>query len=181
MHRSAVVVLGSPNDQEGRLSSLAIERCEQALIEHKRRPDAYILPTGGWGAHFNTTEHPHAYYLRQFFIASGVCERQILECAESANTIEDAKLTKPIVERHGISELIVVTSDFHVARAEFLFRREFHDVALLFSPAKTHLPEADLRHLKHHEEKALARLKAEPDSSANGSLPAGERPNNPNT
>jgi len=159
MKKVAIVVLGAPNDADGKLSAIALERCQQALIEYSQHPDACILPTGGWGEHFNTTDRPHGHYLRQYLTAHGVPERRILECAESANTIQDAALAKPIVERHGINELIVVTSDFHVPRAQFLFQRDFSNIRLSFSAAKTKLPEDDLSRLKDHEEKALARLK----------------------
>jgi uncharacterized SAM-binding protein YcdF (DUF218 family) len=158
MSRLAIIVLGSPNDSEGNLSTIAIERCQQALVEYARNPGAKILPTGGWGEHFNTTAKPHGHYIRQYLMAHGVPESDILECAESANTIQDAQLAKPIVERHGITDLIVVTSDFHVPRAEFLFRREFPNLRLTFSGAKTNLPEAELAQRKQHENRALARL-----------------------
>lgn len=159
MSKLAIIVLGAPNDSEGNLSTIAIERCQQALIEYARNPVAKILPTGGWGEHFNTTDKPHGHYLRQYLKAHGVPEADILECAESANTIQDAQLAKPIIERHGITDLIVVTSDFHVPRAEFLFRREFPKLRLTFSLAKTNLPEAELTQRKQHETRALARLK----------------------
>ncbi|HBC85412.1 MAG TPA: YdcF family protein [Lentisphaeria bacterium] len=159
MRKLAIIVLGSPNDSEGNLSSIAIERCQQTLAEYSRNPDAYILPTGGWGEHFNTTDKPHGYYLRQYLTAHGVPEGQILECAESANTIQDAMLSKPIVERQCITDLIVVTSDFHVPRAQFLFQREFPGIRLSFSASKTNLPEDDLIRRMQHEEKALAKLK----------------------
>jgi len=159
MSKTAIVVLGSPNDSEGNLSIIAIERCQQALTEYSQNPDAYILPTGGWGEHFNTTDKPHGHYLRQYLTAHGVPERRILECAESKNTVQDAALAKPIVERHRITELIIVTSDFHVPRAQFLFQREFPNIRLSFSAAKTNLPEDDLTERKQHEETALNRLK----------------------
>lgn len=162
MKKTAIIVLGSPNDAEGKLSSIALERCRQALAEYSQHPDAYILPTGGWGEHFNTTDKPHGYYVRQYLTAHGVPEQQILECAESANTIQDAALAKPILGRHGITDLIVVTSDFHVPRAQFLFRREFPDSRLSFSAAKTNLPEDELRRLKEHEERALGKLRQAP-------------------
>ncbi|MBM3861321.1 MAG: YdcF family protein [Verrucomicrobia bacterium] len=159
MSKSAIVILGSPNDSEGSLSSIAIERCQQALTEYARNPGAKILPTGGWGEHFNTTNKPHGHYLRQYLTAHGVPEADILECAESANTIQDAQLAKPIVERHGITDLIVVTSDFHIPRAEFLFRREFPNLTLTFTGAKTNLPEAELAKRTQHEQEALVGLK----------------------
>lgn len=159
MRKIAIVVLGSPNDADGTLSSIALERCQQALTEYARHPDACILPTGGWGEHFNTTARPHGHYVRQYLTTHGVPEQRILECAESANTIQDAALAKPIVERHAITDLIVVTSDFHVPRAQFLFQREFPNIRLSLSAAKTKLPEDDLRRRKDHEEKALVRLR----------------------
>ena len=159
MRKLAIVVLGSPNDAEGNLSSIGIERCQQALAEYAKNPGARMLPTGGWGDHFNTTDKPHGYYTRQYLMAHGVPGEDILECAESANTIQDAQLARPIIERHGISELIVVTSDFHIPRARFLFEREFPDLRLSFSAAETHLPEDELRQRKEHEVRALARLR----------------------
>lgn len=159
MKNLAIVVLGSPNDSEGNLSSIGIERCQQALIEYERNPSAKMLSTGGWGEHFNTTDKPHGYYVRQYLMAHGVPEGQVLECAESTNTVEDAQLARPIIEHHGITDLIVVTSDFHIPRAQFLFQREFKEIRLSFTAAKTHLPEDELARRKQHEEKALAKLK----------------------
>ena len=161
MRKLAIVVLGSPNDAEGNLSSIGIERCQQALAEYARNPGARMLPTGGWGDHFNTTDKPHGYYTRQYLMAHGVPKADFLECAESANTIQDAQLVRPIVRRHEIDELVVVTSDFHIPRAQFLFKREFPDLRLSFSAAKTHLPDEELGRLKEHEKRALARLKQE--------------------
>ena len=66
MRKSVIIVLGAPNDSEGNLSAIAIERCQQALIEYAQNPGAKILPTGGWGEHFNTTDKPHSHYLRQY-------------------------------------------------------------------------------------------------------------------
>lgn len=154
----AIVVLGAPNDAEGRLSTIAIERCRQALSEFARHTDAFIIPTGGWGAHFNTTDKPHGYYLRRYLEAQGIPPDRFLECAESANTIQDAELARPIIARHGITALIIVTSDFHLPRAQFLFQRAFPGMELAFSAARTDLPAAELARLQAHEAGALAAL-----------------------
>lgn len=159
MAETAIVVLGSPNDKAGNLSCIAIERCKQALSEYHQTPGAKILPTGGWGEHFNTTEKPHAYYIHRYLVAHGIPDRDILECVESASTIEDAKLSKPILDPSGITELIVVTSDFHIPRARFLFEREFPEIKIRFSGAKTHLAENELSKLEEHEKRALQKLK----------------------
>ncbi len=155
----AIVALGSLNDESGKLSSIAIERCDQALLEYRNIPGAKILPTGGWGNHFNTTDKPHGHYVREYLLAKGVPSDDVLECAESSNTIEDAALSKTILERHAIDELIVVTSDFHISRAQFLFEKTYPKSRLSFSSAVTHLSSDELTKLWDHEKNALEKLK----------------------
>jgi uncharacterized SAM-binding protein YcdF (DUF218 family) len=160
MHeRTAVVVLGAPNDDQGVLSSIAMERCHQAITEYRKHTGSRIIPTGGWGQHFNTTAKPHGHYLREYLKTHGIPGEAIVECVESSNTIEDARLCRPLIERYGFLKLIVVTSDFHVARAQFLFTREFPDVAIAFSGSKTHLPDEELQKRIAHERNALTKLR----------------------
>jgi len=159
MKPTAIVLLGAPNDEAGNLSSIAVERCDQALSEYQQHPTAKILPTGGRGDHFNTTDHPHGFYTRQHLVKQGVPEEVFLEYAESTNTIEDPLCAKPILERHQIEALIIVTSDFHVPRARFLFEQVFPGVEMRFSAAKTHLDAAELEQRQAHEKNALKRLR----------------------
>ena len=154
-----IVVLGSPNDDRGRLSSIALERCSQALAEFKRNPEYAVLPTGGWGAHFNTTDRAHGFYVRQELVARGIPDSAFLPCVESSNTIEDASLSRPILESYPGAELIVVTSDFHAKRARYLFEREFPERRITISISATDLPPDELSRLQEHEHKALKKLK----------------------
>ena len=154
-----IVVLGSPNDNRGRLLSIALERCSQALAEFKRNPDYAVLPTGGWGTHFNTTDKPHGFYVQQELLNRGIPESAFLPCVESSNTIEDATLARPILDFYPESELVVVTSDFHALRAQYLFEREFPERRITISAITTDLPPDKLARLQEHENKALERLK----------------------
>jgi uncharacterized SAM-binding protein YcdF (DUF218 family) len=158
-----IVVLGSPNAEDGALYSIAKERCRVALEEYPRRPGWKILLTGGYGAHFNTTHQPHAAYLKRYLMARGIPENAFVEFAESANTLEDASLSKPIVGKYGVRHILVVTSDFHQARARYVFEREFDDtdVEIAFAVAQTDETACvlDLAALKRHEREALACLK----------------------
>src|ERR1035437_756397 len=159
MNKTAIIVLGAPNDENGILSSIAKERCQQALQEYQKHPESKSIPTGGWGKHFNTTSQPHGHYLAEYLKTHRIPAGAFVECAESSNTIEDAKLCRPIVERHGFRKLIVVTSDFHMARAQFLFSREFPDILIEFSVSKTSLREIELQKRILHEQAALANLR----------------------
>ena len=158
-----VVLLGAQNDERGQLSEMALARAAAAVREHRQRPGSKLLLTGGFGAHFNTTDQPHAAYLKQYLTQRGISDQDFVEFAESTNTLEDASRSKPIVLKHWVGQIVVVTSDFHEARARFIFEREFADtdVVIQFSVARTDEEncEFDLAALKQHERKSLAKMK----------------------
>jgi hypothetical protein len=158
-----IVVLGSPNSEHGELYSIAKGRCERALIEYAKRSGWKLLLTGGYGAHFNTTDQPHAAYLRHYLVERGVPSQAFVEFAESTNTLQDASFSKSIVLKYSVPEIVVVTSDYHIDRARYVFEREFADtgVRLEFSVSQTDADacEFDLKAQKKHEQKALAKLR----------------------
>jgi uncharacterized SAM-binding protein YcdF (DUF218 family) len=161
--KGLIVILGSPNSEKGELSSIAKERCDLALAEYAKRSGWKLLLTGGYGVHFNVTDQPHAAYLKLYLTARGVPENDILEFVESANTSEDASLSKPIVLAYGVGEIVVITSDYHVERARKVFESEFADTKVKITFSVAHTDEAacelDLEALKKHEQEALQRLK----------------------
>jgi len=162
-----IVILGSPNSADGELYSVAKARCELALAEYARRPGWRILLTGGYGPHFNTTGQPHAAYLRDYLVERGFPAEAIVEFAESATTLEDACLSKPIVLKYGAPQILVITSDYHLDRARYVFEREFAGtgVWIEFSVSETDVEtcEFDLASQKQHEREALAKLRQRDD------------------
>lgn len=160
-----IVVLGSPNSETGELYSVARERCALALAEFARRPGWKLLLTGGYGAHFNTTAQPHAAYLKSYLLDHGVPAEAVVEFAESANTLQDASLAKPIALKYNAPELVIITSDYHLARAQYIFEREFAGagVRLQFVACRTdeQAYPFDLEAQKNHERQSLARMKAQ--------------------
>lgn len=157
--KGIIIILGSPNDDRGNLSETAIGRLMQGFVEFKRHKGNKILCTGGFGQHFNTSDKPHAFYAIQHLIREGVPESDILEIAESQNTVEDAILSKPIIEKHGFRSLIVVSSDFHMERVKYIFNCVFKSYDLAFSSAKTSFSKGRYQVLRAHEEKELEILR----------------------
>ena len=161
--RGMIVVLGSPNSEAGQLSSIAKERCELALSASAKLPGWKLLLTGGYGAHFNTTDQPHAAYLKRYLVNRGIPAQEIVEFVESANTLQDASFSKPVVLKYGVSEIAVVTSDYHIDRARYVFEREFADTGIRISFLASQTDEAacefDLDAQKKHEQQALAKLR----------------------
>lgn len=159
-----IVILGAPNDEAGNLSAIAQGRAERGYAEYVRLRTAgwKLLLTGGFGAHFNTTDKPHAYYIRQNLLQRGVPATDIVGWAESRNTIEDGFFSRPLVERYGVTNLLIVTSDFHLGRANYVFAHVFPTVALTFALVDylAQCPIEEQRRIVEHETRGLQRLQA---------------------
>ena len=89
----------------------------------------------------------------------------VLECHQQLPASVPAEqelirqLSRQILNAYPEAELIVVTSDFHVARARFLFEREFPERRITVSESVTKQPPEVLARLKAHEQNALKKLK----------------------
>lgn len=161
--QSAIIVLGAPNDQYGKLSDISVSRCEKAFSELESKGKAKIICTGGFGEHFNQTPFPHALYCKQYLMNKGVDEQRFLELVESRFTFEDATLSLPFLMQHKIQTASVVTSDFHIERVRLIFDGVFSQmkqhIALSYCAAPTPVTEEVLLELKAHERKAIEREK----------------------
>ena len=151
--------MGSPNDDLGNLSDISIGRLTKCIEEYRKHPDYKILCTGGFGEHFNRTNRPHAEYAVEYLLTQGIPKKDILEIAKSHDTVEDALLSKPIVDKYKVKKLIVVSSDFHINRVKYIFERVFEGYDLTFSAAKTNFSAERYKVLNAHEEKEIAKLK----------------------
>jgi uncharacterized SAM-binding protein YcdF (DUF218 family) len=154
-----LIVLGAPNDRRGKLSAIAMGRAEMALKEYNQRAGCKIILTGGYGKHFNTARRPHAYYMAKFLISHGVSPDDLLELVESSNTIEDALLSKRVLHNMNVGTLFVITSGFHMERAQLIFNQVFRQRRLIFIEASCQLSPSKLKRVRLHEAEALGRLR----------------------
>jgi uncharacterized SAM-binding protein YcdF (DUF218 family) len=81
-----------------------------------------LIISGGSGNIYDQTKS-EAILLRQFAIDLGVPEENILIDANSRNTHENAVNTKAILEQHGISGSILVTTASHLPRSMGCFKK----------------------------------------------------------
>ena len=171
-----VVVLGSPNDSSGRLTPMGLGRVElgrQTYLSLRQADgDWRLLLTGGFNDHFNTTDKPHAFYARALLLEAGVPADHIVEFAVSRNTVDDALAARPIVEKHGVSRLVVVSSDFHLDRVTFVFTEVFPDRALRFlgAPHLASCTPEERDQLLAHERRELESLRTRRTSIVGGAL-----------
>lgn len=158
-----IIILGSPNSDEGELYPVARQRCEKGIQEYLNRPGWKIILTGGFGEHFNRSKKPHAFYLQNYLMERGVAPEAILDLVLSTNTLEDASLSKEKIMNYKVEDILVVSSDFHYNRARYIFEREFADtnISIRFSMSETDESSCgfDLKRQKEHEKNSLSLLK----------------------
>jgi uncharacterized SAM-binding protein YcdF (DUF218 family) len=152
-----IVVLGSPNFPDGTLGPIALDRLQGCLSifnpqKHK------ILCTGGFGTHFNTSPIAHANYLKDFLIQKGVPSTAFLPLALSSNTVEDAVMSKSILIKTEFKDLVIITSEYHVARVKFIFTEILKDFNLNFNAVTHHSIDDVLEPLIQHEKMAMDQL-----------------------
>jgi len=80
----------------------------------------------------------------------------IIGFVESSNTIEDAVFTERVLRLQSYDRLYVITSDFHVERAELLFRHVLPQSLMTFISAPTSVGQALLTKLQLHERDSLS-------------------------
>jgi uncharacterized SAM-binding protein YcdF (DUF218 family) len=153
----AIVVLGSPNDENGNLLPIALSRCEKVLSEFKKNSNYKVLCTGGFGQHFNSTQIPHGNYVKAYLEANGVPESSFLDVALSSFTLEDATLSRPILIKNSISHIVLVTSEFHMERAKLVFNHALPEFNFSYSQAETKVSDSEFQRLTKHEKNAIKR------------------------
>jgi hypothetical protein len=141
------------------LSDIAVERCKVAADLYHNN-NAVILPTGSFGNHFNNSLVPHWQLLRNQLISFGVPANKILTGASSCGTTEDLYNIRYFAEENGITDIIIVTSDFHLDRVRFISYRILQDYEFSLVASKTMCcTEDELRKLEENEKCSLIELK----------------------
>ncbi|WP_455587643.1 YdcF family protein [Bacteroides sp.] len=138
---------------------MAQDRIECAYNLYASNEHMLFLCTGGFGSHFNTTVHPHAFYAKQTLIQKGAKEEDFLPFILSTNTYEDFKISKDIIEKESPDMLFVITSDFHIERVKLLHSRILNYPHVIFLPAKSNLSKEELLPLIEHERNAIRDIK----------------------
>lgn len=158
-----IVILGSPNDEQGNLSAMGQGRVHTGFQKYQELKNKgwKILLTGGYGEHFNTTDKPNAFYAQQLLLKWGVQAEDIVDFALSKNTVDDALQARNIVEQFDCPSMLIITSDFHLPRAEYIFRSVFSDKSLSFLGADyvSKIPQEEREALLAHEHRGLTQLK----------------------
>lgn len=130
---SAVIVLGAGVNGTTPSLSLAV-RLQAALDYVAERPDIPIIVTGAQGPGEAISE---ARCMADWLIAHGVAADRIWLEEQATDTVENIRYSKELLVSHGMdptANYAVVTSDYHLCRAAYLWRLPY------MVPVAAHMP-----------------------------------------
>ena len=144
-----IIVLGAQVKADG-TPSVALERRLTAALNSYREKRQILIVCGAQGG-----DEPRAEgdVMREWLLAQGVPEADVVAETDSVNTRENLRYARAIMEERGLTQALVVTSDYHVARALALCRQEGIPATGKGSPSK---PEY---FLKNHLREGLSWVK----------------------
>lgn len=119
----AIIVLGEPIDSNGDMGSELKSRLDAALKSFKNKDAGFIIVSGGKTSH-NKPNFSEAEGMKRYLVKNGVNPKFILKEEYSKDTIGNALFTKTrILDEKRWENIIVVTSDYHIPRARYIFKR----------------------------------------------------------
>jgi SanA protein len=127
----AIIVLGGGRDNQGDLTTLSIQRLDKGVDLYRRGVARKIFALGG---HFSTTD-PKAIYFEEsgaqlraaYLMRGGVRSEGVVSIHEGRDTVEEAFVSRKKTKELGLRRILLVTSDKHLERALWIFRRIFGD------------------------------------------------------
>jgi len=150
------IVLGAKVLEDGSPSPAMARRVAHAVALAHAGKVANLLMSGGAVSH----RVPEAHVMRDLAIAAGIAPHRVHVEDRSRNTIDNARLSAPILAAKDWSRLLLVTDSFHLPRARLIFGA--HGMRVTTSGARPDRASAEwiLAHLREVPAmmKTLARL-----------------------
>lgn len=120
-----IVVLGFQLNPDGSMQEELVERLTVALASAEKYPNAYIVCTGGGTASENPSA-TEAGEMAKWLAEQGIDESRIIVEDYSITTSQNAIFTYDILTSlyPSVKKLAIVSSDYHIATGELLFKAE---------------------------------------------------------
>ena len=120
-----IVVLGFQLEPDGSMKDELINRLTVALNSAGKYKNAYIVCTGGGTAAENESA-TEAGEMAKWLIAHGVDSKRVIVEDNSVTTAQNALFTYDILTSlyPSVKKLAIVSSDYHIATGELLFKAE---------------------------------------------------------
>lgn len=136
--RVVLLPLGSTNDHQGLVDGEVWHRAKKTVSLWKSLKsagsDVQILMSGGadTSRFFNPLETSHWRFVREVLLQLGVPSQELPDGLEALHTVDEALMSRAhcvAMKDVDTVDLLVITSEFHVARARHLFNVALRDVS----------------------------------------------------
>ena len=114
-----IIVLGAQVKEDGTPSVALTRRLTAALESYREKPQVIIV----CGAKGGNEPRAEGDVMRDWLLEQGVPAEDVIGETASFNTRQNLEYAKAMMEHRGLSQALVVTSDYHVARALELCRQ----------------------------------------------------------
>ncbi len=120
-----IIVLGFQLNPDGTMRDELVERLKVALASAEKYPRAYVVCTGGGTAAENKAAS-EAGEMAKWLIAHGIEKARVIVEDNSITTAQNALFTYDILTSlyPSVKKLAIVSSDYHIATGELLFKAE---------------------------------------------------------
>jgi len=120
-----IVVLGFQLERDGSMKEELIERLTVALNSAEKYPNSYIVCTGG-GTAADNPDASEAGEMAKWLESHGVEKERIIVEDNSITTAQNAIFTYDILTSlyPSVKQIAIVSSDYHIATGELLFKAE---------------------------------------------------------
>jgi uncharacterized SAM-binding protein YcdF (DUF218 family) len=112
-----IVVLGNPANADGSIAPMARSRVEEAIRQYHAGVAPRLIMTGG----AVKNRFVEAQVMAQFARSEGVPDDAVFAEGEARNTIQNAYYSYKIMQAHGWSSALVVSTPTHLRRASLIF------------------------------------------------------------
>lgn len=127
-----VIVLGARVWPDGQVSNSLAYRLDEALLAYEKGLVGKIITTGARGGDEPVEE---AVASRDYLMARGVPEADILMDPHSYDTVQNLQHAKVIMQENGLHTALLCTSDYHITRSVWIAGEQGISVTPL--PAKS--------------------------------------------
>ena len=118
-------------------SMLIKERVESAVLAYQSKRITKVIFTGGRNGISNKEKDgiSEAQKMKALAIQKGIKESDIITEEESNNTFENLDNTMKLLKQEKISEVALITSEFHLKRCMAIMKRKYPDIKTILIPS----------------------------------------------
>lgn len=134
MKYDVIVVLAGGITNQETLPESVKKRILLAKKFYDQKASPRILMSGKWSKYWDyiPPQHTEAMLMRQYAVSLGLPKSSILIEEHSQNTFENAfYVSKLFLEPRLWKKVLVVTSDFHINRAQYIFKQVLKNTCAL--------------------------------------------------